>query len=64
MPTLFIGAEDDILIAPAHIDTMRDYVDDLEVHMIAECGHWTQQEQPEQFNALLIDWLQRRFPAR
>ena len=34
---------------------------DLETHMIPECGHWTQQEQPEALNRLMIDWLARRF---
>jgi len=36
---------------------------DLEMHMIRECGHWTQQEKPEELNRLMIDWLQRRFAA-
>lgn len=38
---------------------MTGYVDDLEVHTL-ECGHWIQQEKPEQTNAILIDWLNRR----
>ncbi len=29
--------------------------------LIKDCGHWTQQEHPNQVNALLIDWLKRRF---
>ncbi|MEO1326937.1 MAG: alpha/beta hydrolase [Pseudomonadota bacterium] len=57
-PTLFIGAEDDILIAPEHIETMRRYVDPLDVSMIKNCGHWTQQEHPERVNALIVEWLQ------
>jgi pimeloyl-ACP methyl ester carboxylesterase len=28
--------------------------------MIDRCGHWTQQEQPDQVNAMMIDWLSRR----
>lgn len=60
IPTLFIGAEDDVLIAPHHIEAMKDYVDDLEIRMISSCGHWTQQERPGEFNALLLDWLNRR----
>lgn len=38
---------------------MTGYVDDLEVQEL-ECGHWIQQEQPEQTNTLLLDWLDRR----
>ena len=34
---------------------------DLEMKQIAHCGHWTQQEKPEELNAILVDWLVRRF---
>ncbi|MEO0617032.1 MAG: alpha/beta hydrolase [Pseudomonadota bacterium] len=64
VPTLFIGANDDVLIAPAHIETMRRYVDDLEVHVLEDCGHWTQQEHPEAVNRLMLNWLGQRYPAR
>ena len=35
---------------------------DLEVQTL-ECGHWIQQEEPEQTNQLMLDWLMRRYPA-
>ena len=60
-PTLFIGANDDILIAPEHIEAMKPHVPDLEIHMLKDCGHWSQQEKPDEVNALILDWLQRRF---
>lgn len=60
VPTLFIGADDDIMIAPAHIEAMKRHVADLEVHMIKHCGHWTQQEKPGEVNELIVDWLNRR----
>ena len=31
-------------------------------HVIPDCGHWVQQERPEQVNALLLDFLQRATP--
>lgn len=62
VPTLFIGADDDVIIAPQHIEAMRPHVDDLEVKMLADCGHWSQQEQPQRCNALITEWLLRRFP--
>jgi pimeloyl-ACP methyl ester carboxylesterase len=34
------------------------------MHMIRECGHWTQQDKPEELNRLMTDWLQRRFGAK
>ena len=36
-------------------------VPDLEQHLIAGCGHWTQQEKPEELNRILSEWLRRRF---
>ncbi len=60
VPALFIGAIDDVLVAPRHIEAMRAHVDDLEIHMVRDCGHWTQQERPDEFNAVLIDWLDRQ----
>jgi epoxide hydrolase A/B len=62
VPTLFIGAADDVLIAPAHIEAMRRHVTDLEIHVIENCGHWTQQEKPDEVNHLILEWLRRRGP--
>ncbi len=60
IPTLFIGAVDDVIIAPEHIEGMKPLVSDLELHMLDDCGHWSQQERPDEVNALMIDWLGRR----
>lgn len=38
---------------------MTGYVDDLEVHTL-DCGHWIQQEKPQETNQILIEWLDRR----
>lgn len=62
VPALFIGAEDDVVVSPTQIEAMRPHVTDLEIEMIKQCGHWTQQEQPERTNALMLDWLARRYP--
>ena len=60
IPTLFIGAVDDVIIAPEHIEAMKPLVKDLEIHMLEHCGHWSQQEKPDEVNRLMIDWLERR----
>jgi pimeloyl-ACP methyl ester carboxylesterase len=60
VPTLFIGAANDVIIAPGHIESMKKHVVDLEVHMLEDCGHWSQQEKPDEVNALILDWLLRR----
>ena len=59
IPTLFIGADNDVLIGLRHIEGMKPLVNDLHIHMLG-CGHWTQQELPAEVTALLIDWLMQR----
>jgi pimeloyl-ACP methyl ester carboxylesterase len=61
VPGLMISAADDIVLRPAMADGMEKYVPDLEKHVIADCGHWTQSEKPAELNALMVDWLKRRF---
>ena len=60
MPTLFIGAADDVVISLQHIESMKPLVDDLTVHVLEDCGHWTQQERPDEVNRLMLDWLVQR----
>ena len=60
IPTLFIGARDDVLISPSYIEAMKPHVSDLEIHMLEPCGHWSQQERPDEVNALMLDWLARQ----
>ncbi len=61
VPSLMIMAEDDIVLSPAMADGMERFVPDLEKVLIKRCGHWTQQEHPEETNHAMIDWLKRRF---
>lgn len=60
-PSLMICAADDRVLPPSMADGMPAYVPDLETHIIDRCGHWTQNEQPQQLAALMLDWLTRRF---
>ncbi|MDE2487635.1 MAG: alpha/beta hydrolase [Alphaproteobacteria bacterium] len=62
LPCLMITAENDAVLAPAMAEPMRDLIGDLEMHMIAGSGHWTQQERPDEVSHLMLDWLDRRFP--
>ena len=57
VPTLFIGAADDVVIAPEQIEAMKPWVSDLTIEILQPCGHWTQQERPDDVNRLMIDWL-------
>ncbi len=60
IPTLFIGAVDDVIVAPEQIDAMKPLVTDLTMHMLENCGHWSQQEKPADVNRLILDWLVQR----
>lgn len=57
VPALFIGADDDVIISPEHIENMKPFVPNLEIHMLESTGHWSQQEKPDEVNRILIDWL-------
>jgi pimeloyl-ACP methyl ester carboxylesterase len=59
-PSLMIYGSHD-MVRP--FDRIGDYVPDLEVHTL-DCGHWIQQEKPEETNRLMMDWISRRYPAK
>ncbi|MCP3986381.1 MAG: alpha/beta hydrolase [bacterium] len=61
LPCQMITAAWDMALRPEMATGMPALIPDLEMHQIETCGHWTQQERPEELNLLLIDWLTRRF---
>ena len=63
LPSLWVGAELDAFLPPSGADGMEAIVPDLEKAIVRSCGHWVMWEQPQALNAILIDWLQRKFPA-
>jgi len=60
-PSLWVGAELDLFLPPETADDMQMLVPDLEKHVIDGCGHWMMWEKPKEANALMLDWLTRRF---
>jgi len=62
-PSLWIGAELDLFLPPETSDGMEALVPDLEKHVIDDCGHWMMWEKPKEANALMLEWLIRRFSA-
>lgn len=57
-PALMITADLDPVLRPELAAGMRDWVPDLRaVHLVRDCGHWTQQEKPEEVNRELLAFL-------
>lgn len=61
LPCLMLCAGWDPALPPELTHGMPALLSDLELHVVPRAGHWLQQEAPEQVNALLVDWLVRRF---
>ena len=59
-PTLMIYGQYDI-VPPS--PTLDQVASNLETHTLP-CGHWIQQEQPQETNRILGEWLSRQYPAR
>jgi len=60
VPALMISAADDFFLPPETTNGMEKYVNDLERKTISDCGHWTQYERPQEANAIILEWLDRR----
>lgn len=60
VPCLYVGAYHDVILPPSSADGMEDFITDLEKYTVMDSGHWTQQEQPEEVNRVIIDWMNRK----
>ncbi len=60
IPTLFIGAVNDVVVTLEQVEAMKSLITDLEIRMLDDCGHWSQQEKPAEVNRLMLDWLMQR----
>ena len=61
-PALYVVGERDLVLsfpgARARLDRLRDSVPNLtRTVLLPGCGHWTQQERPDEVNAALIEFL-------
>ena len=52
-PTLMIYGDQDAVAKP---ENLRDFVPNVE-EVTLECGHWIQQEKPEETNQAILEWL-------
>ena len=62
-PALFIGGEKDPVLMFARMDAMKELVPDLRgTEIIPGCGHWIQQEKPEEVNRSLVGFVREVAP--
>lgn len=64
-PTLFLLGDDDLVgkLESHTLKRMNQVVPRLEQHVLEHCGHWIQNERPNEVNALLDDFLGRHYKA-
>jgi pimeloyl-ACP methyl ester carboxylesterase len=62
IPTLVIWAMDDLALPPVNLDGLEDYVADLTVERVPDCGHFVPWEAPDKVNAAMDAFLARTAP--
>ena len=60
-PALYLAGEHDLVIAgvpaDALVDVLRHSLPDLRgATILPNCGHWTQQERPEEVSAAIVEF--------
>jgi pimeloyl-ACP methyl ester carboxylesterase len=63
MPTMVVAADSDPVLPTSLLEGMEQWVDDLRVELVPDCGHWIQQEKPAAVNQLLLEFLGDLAPA-
>jgi pimeloyl-ACP methyl ester carboxylesterase len=62
VPCLMISASGDVVLRPEMTIGMEARVPNLEKVLIENCGHWTQQEKPQETTAAMLAYLRRLDP--
>jgi pimeloyl-ACP methyl ester carboxylesterase len=63
-PTLLIWGQQDVALVPELASGLEPWVPNLRVQRIPTAGHWVHQEQPDQVNQALLEFLSQPLPAR
>ena len=58
-PTLLIWAEQDIALGKSLTYGLDQWVTHLKIHYIPNCGHWVQNEAPDEVNAQLLEFIKQ-----
>jgi len=56
VPAMLVVAKHDRILRPELAEATKQYVKNLRVEQL-DCSHWTQQEKPNEVNALLLDFF-------
>lgn len=56
-PALVVMADRDPVLRPEFAAEMERWVPKVRKELISDCGHWSQQEKPEEVNRLMLDFL-------
>lgn len=56
-PTLIIWGENDAALGKSLTYGLEPWVPNLKIHYIPNCGHWVQNEAPEEVNAQLLEFI-------
>lgn len=59
VPTLLIWGKQDNITPPFVGDQFHELIEDSELHFIDKCGHAPMMEEPEKFNKILAQFLER-----
>lgn len=63
MPMMVIWGKDDAVIPVSHADVARAYATKSDVHVFEDSGHFPHKDHPEQFCALLEEFIHTNEPA-
>lgn len=58
-PTLVVVGEEDVLTPPEVVRTIAERIPNAQLEIIPQAGHLPNLEQPERFNALMLQHLQK-----
>jgi pimeloyl-ACP methyl ester carboxylesterase len=52
-----VSGDQDLVTSPEDTAQMERWVPGLTRHVVENCGHWIQQEQPDQVSRLMLSFL-------
>eukprot|EP00239_Pterosperma_sp_CCMP1384_P002543 CAMPEP_0197854178 /NCGR_PEP_ID=MMETSP1438-20131217/24165_1 /TAXON_ID=1461541 /ORGANISM="Pterosperma sp., Strain CCMP1384" /LENGTH=405 /DNA_ID=CAMNT_0043468825 /DNA_START=73 /DNA_END=1290 /DNA_ORIENTATION=+ len=64
IPTLVMMGDGELQFLRDAASGMGDRVPNLTYKEVADCGHWIQQEKPQQVNEGMLEWLQQYAPVK